>query len=57
MILKSLIKNYCSPIGTHHGFTLLHSTGQKPADSEVDTTIIYADYYFLESLMRRRKLK
>ena len=56
-ILNSLIKNYRSPLNTHHGFMLLHSTGHKPADSEVDTPIIYADYYFLEALMRRMKLK
>jgi uncharacterized protein YyaL (SSP411 family) len=56
-ILNSLIKNYRSPIGTHQGFILLHSTGHKPANSEVDTPIIYADYYFLEALMRRRKFK
>jgi len=56
-ILNSLIKSYRSPVGTHHGFILLHSTGHKPADSEVDTPIIYADYYFLEALLRRRSLK
>ena len=56
-ILNSLIKNYRSPLNTHHGFMLLHSTGHKPADSEVDTPIIYADYYFLEALLRRMKLK
>ena len=56
-ILNSLIKSYRSPISTHHGFILLHSTGHKPADSEVDTSIIYADYYFLEALLRRKKLK
>ena len=56
-ILNSLIKNYRSPKGTHHGFTLLHCTGHKPADSEVDTSIIYADYYFLEAILRRAKLK
>jgi uncharacterized protein YyaL (SSP411 family) len=56
-ILNSLIKNYRSPIGTHQGFILIHSTGHKPANSEVDTPIIYADYYFLEALMRRKKFK
>src|SRR6187455_768537 len=56
-ILNSLIKSYRSHIGTHHGFILLHSTGHKPADSEVDTSIIYADYYFLEAILRRMKLK
>ena len=56
-ILNSLIKNYRSQVGTHYGFILLHSTGHKPADSEVDTPIIYADYYFLEAILRRMKLK
>ena len=56
-IITSLVKNYRSAIGTHHGFILLHSTGHKPANSEVDTSIIYADYYFLEALLRRRKVE
>jgi unsaturated chondroitin disaccharide hydrolase len=53
-ILNSLIKSYRSPIGSNHGFILLHSTGHKPADSEVDIPIIYADYYFLEALLKKR---
>ena len=55
-IIKSLVERYRSPIGTHKGFILLHSTGHKPANSEVDTSIIYADYYFLEALLRKIKL-
>ena len=55
-ILASLIGHYRSPIGTHHGFILLHSTGHKPVNSEVDTPLIYADYYFLEALLRRKRL-
>ena len=55
-ILTSLVKNYRASIGTNHGFTILHCTGHKPANSEVDTSIIYADYYFLEALLRRMKL-
>lgn len=35
---------------------LLHSTGHKPADSEVDCSINYADYYYLEALLRLQKL-
>ena len=30
---------------------LLHSTGHYPADDEIDTSIIYADYYYIEALM------
>ena len=32
---------------------LLHSTGSKPGDSEVDVPIIYADYYFIEALIKQ----
>ena len=35
---------------------LLHSTGHHPAGSEIDASIIYADYYYLEALLRLRKL-
>ena len=33
---------------------LLHSTGHHPAGSEIDASIIYADYYYLEALLRFR---
>lgn len=32
---------------------LMHSTGHHPAGSEIDASIIYADYYYLEALLRR----
>lgn len=35
---------------------LLHSTGHKPAGSEIDASIIYADYYYIEALLRLSKL-
>ena len=31
---------------------LMHSTGHHPAGSEIDASIIYADYYYLEALLR-----
>lgn len=52
-IINSLSTAYTAPKGTHHGFILLHSTGSKPANSEVDVPLIYADYYFLEALRRK----
>ncbi|MEO8961304.1 MAG: glycoside hydrolase family 88 protein [Ginsengibacter sp.] len=55
-IIKSLTDNYRSPLGQNKGFILLHSTGSKPSNSEIDVPIIYADYYFLESLLRKKKL-
>ncbi len=33
-----------------------HSTGHKPAGSEIDASIIYADYYYLEALLKYKKL-
>lgn len=36
---------------------LLHATGHKPGNSEVDASIIYGDYYYLEALLRLKKLK
>ena len=31
---------------------LMHSTGHHPAESEIDASIIYADYYYIEALMK-----
>ena len=36
---------------------LMHSTGHHPANSEIDATIIYADYYYIEALTRLKKLQ
>jgi unsaturated chondroitin disaccharide hydrolase len=36
---------------------LLHSTGNEPANGEIDASIIYADYYYLEALLRLKKLE
>ena len=35
---------------------LLHSTGHLPAESEIDASIIYADYYYMEALLRLKRL-
>ena len=55
-IIRSLTNNYRSPLGENKGFILLHSTGSKPSNSEVDVPISYADYYYLEALLRKKKL-
>ena len=34
---------------------LMHSTGHHPAGSEIDASIIYADYYYIEALLRWKK--
>lgn len=35
---------------------LLHSTGNKPAGYEIDASIIYADYYYIEALTRLKRI-
>ena len=47
---------YLAEVGEQCGFILRHSTGNKPADSEVDVPLTYADYYFLEALIRFQSL-
>jgi unsaturated chondroitin disaccharide hydrolase len=54
-MLKELSANYQS--GNVNDAFLLHSTGHKPAGSEIDASIIYADYYYVEALLRAKKLK
>jgi hypothetical protein len=56
-ILDALTKSYRSPIGNNKGFILLHSVGSKPMKSEVDVPLNYADYYYLEALLRAKRLK
>jgi unsaturated chondroitin disaccharide hydrolase len=34
-----------------------HSVGNYPAGSEIDAAIVYADYYYLEALLRLKKLQ
>lgn len=36
---------------------LLHSVGHWPNHSEIDASIIYADYYYIEALLRLKRLQ
>lgn len=56
-MLISLNTKYTSAAGANRGFILEHSTGHKPANSEIDVPLNYADYYYLEALLRSKKLK
>lgn len=56
-ILKNLSDHYLAQEGGDHGFLLLHSTGSVPGEFEVDKPLSYADYYFLEALLRKQKLE
>ncbi|RDC57860.1 glucuronyl hydrolase [Pedobacter chinensis] len=53
-ILYSLSTKYTSKTGDNYGFILEHSTGHRPAKSEIDVPINYADYYYLEALLRSK---
>ncbi|GAB3315219.1 glycoside hydrolase family 88 protein [Larkinella ripae] len=54
-VMASLAKTYASPVGKNRGFLLLHSTGAKTF--ERDVPLVYADYYYLEALLRAKKLR
>lgn len=48
---------YMAEVGKNNHFVLMHSVGHKPAKSEIDTPLIYADYYFIEGIMRLEQLR
>lgn len=55
-ILNSLSgPKYRAELGSNGGFLLMHSVGSLPGNSEVDVPLTYADYYFLEALLRYKK--
>lgn len=57
-IMKSLSSPaYRAAVGTNGHFLLKHSVGSIPHGSEIDVPLNYADYYFLEALQRKIKLK
>ncbi|MCY1507961.1 Unsaturated glucuronyl hydrolase [compost metagenome] len=46
---------YRAKAGENGGFLLMHSTGAYPLNSEIDVPLVYADYYYLEALLRYKK--
>ena len=55
-ILKNLTKDYRAKLNSNGGFLLLHSTGAKSLNSEIDVPLLYSDYFFMEALIRKQKL-
>lgn len=55
-ILENLTRDYRATLNSDGGFLLLHSTGAKSLNSEVDVPLVYADYFFMEALLRKQKL-
>lgn len=47
---------YLAESGENGGFILKHSVGHLKAKAEVDVPLTYADYYYVEALMRLKKL-
>ena len=47
---------YLAKPGENGGFLLKHCVGNLPENSEIDVPLSYADYYFLEALVRYSKL-
>lgn len=55
-ILKSLSSpDYLAAPGTNNNFVLMHSVGSIPHGNEIDVPLVYADYYYLEALLRYKK--
>ena len=46
---------YLAETGDNGNFILKHSVGSLPDSVEIDTPLSYADYYYLEALLRYRK--
>lgn len=56
--LKALSsEEYFAANGEAGGFILKHSTGHFLKDSEVDVSLTYADYYYMEALYRLSELR
>ncbi len=48
---------YLATLGTNGGYLLKHSVGNIPAHSEIDVPLTYADYYFVEAMIRYKNLR
>ncbi len=56
-IIRSLSsEEYRASLGENKNFILMHSVGSKPHGGEIDAPLNYADYYYIESLLRMKEL-
>jgi rhamnogalacturonyl hydrolase YesR len=56
------IKSLCTPKylaepGSNENFILRHGVGNIPDNKEIDVPLTYADYYFVEAMLRYKKIK
>ena len=57
-ILRSLASDaYFAKEKSNNNFVLMHSVGSIPHNNEIDKPLNYADYYFVEALMRLMKIE
>lgn len=55
-MLQSLAsEHYRAPLNQNTNFLIMHCTGSLPHQSEIDKPLTYADYYFVEALVRYKK--
>ncbi|MFB0515942.1 MAG: glucuronyl hydrolase [Candidatus Neomarinimicrobiota bacterium] len=52
-LVESLSSSWYSAVASGLPALLLHSTGDRPHNIEVNVPMIYADYYFIEALMKQ----
>ena len=50
-------ETYLAKPGTNGGFLLKHNVGALPLKGEVDVALTYADYYFIEAMLRYLAVK
>lgn len=51
-IVQSLTEHYATWDLSEHQAILLHGTGHKPAGQNVDVSLIYGDYYYVEAVAK-----
>jgi hypothetical protein len=59
-IAEAIIRNlssaqYKASPGSNGGFILKHGVGHMPAKTEIDVPLTYADYYFIEAMIRYKE--
>ncbi len=57
MIRSLSNKTYKAAAGTNGGFLIQHCVGHNPQQTEIDTPLTYADYYYVEAMKRYKALK
>jgi uncharacterized protein YyaL (SSP411 family) len=57
-MLTTLSNNtYKAAAGANGGFIIQHGVGHMPQKTEIDVPLTYADYYFVEAMIRYKNLK